>query len=307
MAGKRGGEKDEKGILFYNSHEFIQKNKPRFFCFENVEGLLSDDGGKTFAKWVDLLGGKSVNGNPVIFPHENSVPYHIYYKVINALDHNIPQNRKRIFIVGVRNDQDNRFKWKKEQNLSRFLKDVVEKEVDSKYFLSEKVLDFYKRHEKKHRELGNGFSFKTKDLNSYACCLRAKTPDAITDNFIKQENKDCLKIKSATKCGYEIARLNEDSINFEHPKSETRRGRVGKGFAQTLTTSCNQGVAESREKIRRLTPLECFRLMDFNPDFKWDVSDSQAYKQAGNSICVGVLAGIIESITKIINETQSIH
>ena len=70
--------------IFYNSHEFITKNKPRYFIFENVKGLLSDNGGKTFQTWCDYLGGKSVNGNPVIFPREEATPYHIYHKVINA-------------------------------------------------------------------------------------------------------------------------------------------------------------------------------------------------------------------------------
>lgn len=58
---------------------------------------------------------------------------------------------------------------------------------------------------------------------------------------------------------------------------------------------CKQAVINNT-KIRRLTPLECFRAMDFNEDFKWNVSDSQAYKQAGNSICVGVLAKIINNL-----------
>ena len=103
-----------------------------------------------------------------------------------------------------------------------------------------------------------------------------------------------LKIASNTKKGYETATA-EDSINFSVPNSETRRGRVGKGVAQTLDTACNQGVI-NKHRIRRLTPLECFRLMDFNEDFKWNVSDSQAYKQAGNSICVGVLVRLIEKL-----------
>jgi DNA (cytosine-5)-methyltransferase 1 len=84
LAGKRLGKDDKRGVLFFNSHEFIQVNKPRFFIFENVKGLLSDDNGKTFSEWVAMLGGKSVNGNPVLFPYEDSVPYHLYWKVLNA-------------------------------------------------------------------------------------------------------------------------------------------------------------------------------------------------------------------------------
>ena len=62
LAGKRKGKDSENGILFFNSHEFIQKNKPRFFIFENVKGLLSDDNGNTFKEWLNMLGGKTVNG-----------------------------------------------------------------------------------------------------------------------------------------------------------------------------------------------------------------------------------------------------
>ena len=109
LAGKRKGEKDKRGVLFYNSHEFIVKNKPRYFIFENVKGLLSDDSGKTFNRWLDYLGGKSVNGNPVIFPLGDATPYHIYHKVLNAKNYGVPQNRERVFIVGIRDDSDNTF------------------------------------------------------------------------------------------------------------------------------------------------------------------------------------------------------
>jgi DNA (cytosine-5)-methyltransferase 1 len=69
LAGKRKGKEDSRGILFFNSHEFIVINKPRYFIFENVKGLLSDNNGSTFQEWVNMLGGKSVNGVPVLFPY----------------------------------------------------------------------------------------------------------------------------------------------------------------------------------------------------------------------------------------------
>jgi DNA (cytosine-5)-methyltransferase 1 len=68
LAGKRKGEDSKNGVLFYNSHEFIVKNKPRFFIFENVKGLLSDDNGKTFQKWIDYLGGEIGKRKPRNFP-----------------------------------------------------------------------------------------------------------------------------------------------------------------------------------------------------------------------------------------------
>lgn len=328
LAGKRLGKEDKRGILFFNSHEFIQVNKPRFFIFENVKGLLSDDSGRTFQEWVNMLGGKSVNGVPVLFPYEESVPYHLYWQVLNAKNHGVPQNRERVFLVGIRDDADNRFQFPREEHLTKRLKDVLQDDVDDKYFLSEKTLNGFTNHNLNHNEKGTGFIFEPKDENQIANCLRANAALCPTDNTIK--------VKSATSKGYEEA-TEGDSINFSVPNSETRRGRVGKGVAQTLDTACNQGVIQlnqSKEsggqqpyqqnrvfdengispailanlggdrnhnilndyKIRRLTPRECFRLMDFPDSFTWKVSDSQAYKQAGNSIVVNVLYKILKQL-----------
>lgn len=378
LAGKRKGEESKKGILFYNSHEFIQKNKPRFFIFENVKGLLSDDKdknnkhqvyGKTFKTWLQYLGGKSINALPTLFPHEKAVPYHIYYKVLNAKDYGIPQNRERVFIVGIRDDQDNDFSWAKSVPLKKRLIDVLEPKVDKKYYLSETMVKGFISHKKRHDSKGNGFGFNFSDLNKWSKTITTAPGTRNTDNYIKEgyinqdtqastvinENSisqtlcagthgyengyvkigairgrnpdntksresglhteqmlelnesgtsNCLTtvqkdnvvvyVKSENSKGYEKA-TNQDSINLTFHKSSTRRGRVGMGVCQTLDTQCNQGVIDG-VNIRKLTPLECFRLMDFNKSFKWNVSDTQAYKQAGNSIAVGVLASIINKL-----------
>jgi DNA (cytosine-5)-methyltransferase 1 len=323
LAGQRKGEDDDRGVLFYNSHEFIEKNKPRYFIFENVKGLLSDAKGKTFQIWLDMLGGKSVNGNPVIFPREDAVPYHVYWKVLNAKNYGVPQNRERVFIIGIRDDQDNNFYFPKEQHLTKRLKDVLENNVDEKYFLSEKMIDGFISSSDRHNKKGTGFQWNPKTEDDLANCLRANGALCKTDNSIK--------VKSATTKGYEEAQEG-NSINLTFPESETRRGRVGKGVAQTLDTQCNQGLVQlnnpihsnnriysdvgcsptlntmqggnrqpftkisETSKIRRLTPRECFRLMDFPDSFTWPVSDTQAYKQAGNSIVVNVLAEILKKM-----------
>jgi len=474
LAGKRKGEDSKNGILFYNSHEFIKKNMPRYFIFENVKGLLSDDSGKTFQRWIDYLGGKSANGNPVIFPHEESVPYHVYYQVLNAKHYGVPQNRERIFIIGIRDDKDNEFSFPKPFPLTKRLKDVLEPEVDEKYFLSDKMLELLTREEKGSTEIANinkggqkgsvvsengthigclsatdyklpklveveigtwrthedGRGFRaTEDNNCPTIPARARedgsgqpvikirairgrnpqnplsrvsglpteqmleinengTSNALTtvqkDNVVvieepkilgytrdskgkvtsRHEKDEAGTIHTASggggntdqfviiptnnSKGYDIAEEEEDSINFSVPSSETRRGRVGHGVSQTLDTACNQGIATRQltkqqleklenlqvdenvagcithaigragssdeyiasvkrnamitQRIRRLTPRECFFLMDFNfgipgvEDFKWEVSDSQAYKQAGNSIVVNVLCEIIKKL-----------
>ena len=356
LAGKRLGKQDKRGILFFNSHEFIQVNKPRFFIFENVKGLLSDDGGKTFSEWINMLGGKSVNGNPVLFPYEDSVPYHIYWQVLNAKDYGVPQNRERVFIIGIRDDEDNNFQFPKEEYLTKRLKDVLENDVDGKYFLSEKMMDYLTNRSNNF----NSGKINYRSENDYPSTITKSSGSIdISDNIIRVGNTnpsgngmngnvfdsngisptlstnkgEGIKIKSGTIKGYEEA-TEGDSINFSVPNSETRRGRVGKGVAQTLDTGCQQGVwvADYRNdeglrirkdniipcmaarrhsekdistmapligydyKIRRLTPRECFRLMDFPDTFTWTVSDSQAYKQAGNSIVVNVLCKIINNL-----------
>jgi DNA (cytosine-5)-methyltransferase 1 len=276
LAGKRLGKEDKRGILFFNSHEFIQVNKPRFFIFENVKGLLSDDGGKTFQEWVNMLGGKSVNGVPVLFPYDDSVPYHLYWQVLNAKHHGVPQNRERVFLIGIRDDVDNRFQFPREEHLTKRLKDVLEDDVDDKFFLSEKGIEYIISKE----------GIYTGINDDPIRCLTTRYSASLAGTFIK--------IKSATAKGYEEA-TEGDSINYTFPSSKTRAGRVGKGVAQTLDTACKQATIDGY-KIRRLTPRECFRLMDFPDTFTWKVSDSQAYKQAGNSIVVNVLYKILKQL-----------
>jgi len=338
LAGKRLGKDDKRGVLFFNSHEFIKVNKPRFFIFENVKGLLSDDGGKTFQEWINMLGGKSVNGLPVLFAHDEAVPYHLYWKVLNAKHHGVPQNRERVFLIGIRDDVDNYFQFPREEHLSKRLKDVLEEEIFEKYYLSDERIGTITNAER-------GIGWTDVDIKNTANCVLtgyAKNPTdgeylKVKSNlekyflsekmieyisstgtktfyykpeFLSNESEfakpittkqihragttNYLKIKSATLKGYEEA-MEGDSINFSVPSSETRRGRVGKGVAQTLDTGCNQGTMDGF-RIRRLTPRECFRLMDFPDTFTWKVSDSQAYKQAGNSIVVNVLYKILKQL-----------
>jgi DNA (cytosine-5)-methyltransferase 1 len=271
-AGKKLGKEDKRGILFFNSYEFIQVNKPRYFIFENVRGLLSNDNGNTFQEWINMLGGKSVNGVPVIFPYEESVPYHLYWQVLNAKNHGIPQNRERVFLIGIRDDLDNNFQFPKEEHLTKKLKDVLEENINKKYFLSDKMIDGFTKHNENHNKKGTGFIFIPKDENDIANCLRANAALAPTDNTIIVFNTNPSG-KGMNGCIYDE-----------------------EGIAPTLWSGHGEGLKIKSNKIRRLTPRECFRLMDFPDTFTWNVSDSQAYKQAGNSIVVNVLYKIIKNL-----------
>ena len=245
MAGKRLGKEDKRGILFFNSHEFIKKNKPRYFIFENVKGLLSHENGKTFQEWLNYLGGKSINGLPVLFADENAVPYHIYYKVLNAKKLNVPQNRERIFIVGIRDNKDNFFRWPKDEHLSKKLNDILENEVNEKYFLKKED--------------------KNKLLENIILKNKIHIADYRTDEGLRIRRDNCSPCLQSV--------MNNDF---------------------NLKSGRNAPLLIKNNLIRILTPKECFNLMDFNDNFIFTCSDTQAYKQAGNSIVVKCLEKIIE-------------
>lgn len=142
------------------------------------------------------------------------------------------------------------------------------------------------------------------------------TKDRGVANRLGEGTAIAIKVKEATKRGYAIADVG-DSINLSVPSSKTRRGRVGDNIANTLDTSCNQGVvtltkdtkdiwAVWSEKyncylaIRKLTPKECFRLQGWADDYfekaEFVNSNSQLYKQAGNGVTVNVVQAIGEKI-----------
>lgn len=449
LAGKRLGELDPRGLLFYDFYKYVKNQQPKFFIIENVKGLLSDNNGETFRNWINLL-GQSENSVPFFFPHEDSLMYNLHWEVLNTKDYELPQNRERVFIVGIRNDLPGEYNFPAKKPLKLRLKDILETHVDEKYYLSDKMIEGFISHAERHQEKGNGFKFEPKELdsiantitttegsrgynnfiedkNEIANCITARCfKMGIDDNYIKEDvvigamrgrnpqnpksresgleteqmfeinqngTSNCLtsvqkdnlvlEIKSATKSGFETAEIG-DSINIEHPNSSTPSGRVGKGVAQTLTTSCNQAVIEPKNeiiqlnnpkhsnyridsvvgisptlntmqggnrqpfiaeefsgvavhpfskklefngfkdtecptllatdykapkcvqftnyRIRRLTPRECFRLQGFSDEF-FDKSqkvnsDTQLYKQAGNSISTTVIKSILKNLIK---------
>lgn len=291
MAGKRKGWStdengqpvDKRGTLFFEVAEFIQVNQPKVFILENVRGLISHEGGKTYQTIIDILtnGGGTFNGQMSLDVFDDGLGYHVYAQVLNSKQHGVPQNRERIFIIGFKDFRP--FSFPKSEPLKKRLKDVLEAEVNEKYYLSENAVS---------RLVNNGEGFKS----------NIKTENEVGSTIFSSMHKlargmDLIKVKSATKDGYEIAQEG-DSINFKNPNSETRRGRVGKQISQTIEANNEVGVYADR--IRRLTPLECWRLQDF-PDeafFKAQAvsSDTQLYRQAGNSITVRVIQKIIERI-----------
>ena len=299
---------------------FIKKNKPKKFIFENVKGLLSADNGKVFQNWLQLLGNK-INGNTILFPHEDSINYSIYWQVLNSKDYGVPQNRERVFIVGFREDRE--FTFPKKEYLKLKLKDILDNEVDDKYFLSEENVNKLLEYNKRQKDNGNGFTAKfhnpNKDNMSALKVGGQGADDLITHSLYPRSSKSgkggtghLSKSDNTSYCvdtgnsqAVEIIDTNIRRLN-ENQSKKLKDMKVDSSVSGTLTEAIGRGGSSSEYltmlkknqeitgRIRRLTPRECFRLQDFPETFKWICSDSQAYKQAGNSITVGVLAKIIE-------------
>ena len=184
----------------------------------------------------------------------------------------------------------------KQEKLKLKLKDMLEDEVDEKYYLSEKMINFFYKNEQVQKEKGNGFRFNVTDGDVIAKTITTRAGSRMDDNF--------LKIKEATKQGYKEA-YEGDGVNISS-RMKYQRGNVQKESIQTITTSGgnDRGVVINDLRIRKLTPKECWRLMgfddeDFEKASKFN-SNTQLYKQAGNSIVVNVLEAILKEL--LINE-----
>jgi DNA (cytosine-5)-methyltransferase 1 len=310
MAGKRGGFEDTRGTLFYDALRYLKEHNPRYFIAENVKGLLSHDSGKTFQTIIDCL-ASTINTQMSLMPFEN-LGYHIYYKVLNTKDFGIPQNRERIFIVGIRDDADNNFRFPKEILLKNKLKDLLQINVDNKYYLSDKMI-------KNITTPSNGDwnSGKMTFNTNVAKCINArvhKMGRADTDNYIishslyprsSKTNKGGTGHLSKTDgTSYCVDTGNAQAIEWvaDYRNDEGLRKRKDK-TTPCLTASNNSETELSRmppilkqDKIRRLTPIECERLQGFPDNHTEGVSDTQRYKQCGNSITVNVMEAILKNL-----------
>jgi DNA (cytosine-5)-methyltransferase 1 len=337
MAGKRKGFEEARGTLFFNVAEFIKINKPKVFVLENVKGLLSHDKGNTFQTIVDILsnGGGTQNGQISLDVFEDGLGYHIYWQVLNTKDYGIPQNRERIFIVGFKDFRE--FSFPKPMDLKLRLGDMLQDnpksfnlidgfnsfnkikyidnkicgtitqhqsrsgitngfkiqsdvsiKVDEKYYLSDKLIQSFTKHKERHTEKGTGFKWEVKKKDDVANCLRANASLCPTDNTIEVSKE--VRTDEAKK-----KRKETKTNNFRDKKIEWRR----QDYSNTITTSLTNDHYIKQNKIRRLTPLECWRLQGFRDEDFFsvkDISDTQLYKQAGNSITVNVLMELFKKI-----------
>lgn len=358
IAGKRRGFEDTRGTIFFHIARAIKEIQPSYVLLENVKGLLSHDKGRTFGTIIQAL---------------DELGYITEWGVFNSKYWGVPQNRERVYILVTRKDKAKDpvlFDLLKQQTkVTKKLVDILEDEVDEKYYLSEEKtkkltlngdlsgeLNYYDYKEvdsihskenvcptlntmqggnrqPKVAVLGNtsktGYkSHDVHDSNGLSPTVAARdykgpkqiavpvlTPDRVNKRqngrrfkkdgepmfTLTSQDKHGIAVREANKKGYTIAEKG-DSVNTSYPSSKTRRGRVGKEVAQTLQASyMDQGVVMKDIRIRKLTPLECWRLQGFTDEQFYKakengVSNSQLYKQAGNSVTVNVVDAIVKNM-----------
>ena len=299
--------------------------KPKYVIWENVKNLLSKKHRHNFDTYLETM---------------TQLGYMNYYQVLNAKDYGIPQNRERVFTVSIRSDIDTGFTFPEKQELKLKLKDMLEENVDEKYYLSEKMIKYITADNEKWAG-NNDKSLINKTLasaintgeGSRRCDASNYISNSINDNFNLKEvvrkygvfdtdkskhqagsvydsngisptldtmqggyRQPCIEIKNNTKKGY----LEAHDGDGVYTNVSTKRGTVQKEMIQTLTTFQDKGVVMNDLRIRKLTPKEYWRLMGFDDeDFEKASqvnSNTQLYKQAGNSICVPVLIAILNNI-----------
>ena len=284
IAGKRKGFEDTRGTLFYDALRYLKEHKPRYFIAENVKGLLSHDKGKTFGTIIDCL-AKTTNYQMSLMPFDN-LGYHIHYKVLNTKDFGIPQNRERIFIIGIRDDKDNNFNFPKEIPLELKLKDILQDNPE--YII---------------HNLYGGFKEGVRIFKDY--CPTIRTPKGgghIPSVAIKVDEKYYLKEETVKKLE-DYNKRNKEKGNgfqakFHNPETENMSAlKIGGAGADDLVF-IEDYRTDKELRIRRLTPIECERLQGFPDNFTEGVSDTQRYKQMGNTITVKVIQSIIKNLLK---------
>ena len=228
----------------------------------------------------------------VIVSTMDELGYDVEWQVLNSKHFGVPQNRERVFIVGHLRGTGGRKIFP-----VRCGDEVPDpKRLETEPGVPALTATSYKGVSK--RRGGLAIPVMTPNRPNKRQNGRRFKENGDEMFTLTAQDRQGVMVREATSKGYAIAGEG-DAINLAMPKSKTRRGRVGKGAAQTLDTSCNQGVLVG-EKIRLLTPRECFRLQGF-PDEYFDRaaavnSDSQLYKQAGNSVTVNVIYEIAKRL-----------
>lgn len=290
LAGRMGGF--EKGSnthssLLWEVQRLIdvayQNNElPKYLIMENVKNLVSKRFKQLFDEWVNYL---------------SKLGYKSFYKILNARDYGVPQNRERVFMVSIL-DCTADYEFPQKQELKVKLGDLLEENVDDKYFLSDKLIDCFTSM-KNRNGLIRGLRFRPRETSDeYAWTITTCPGSRATDTYII--------VPQNTKAGYAIA-YEGDGVYTN--RCESKRGVVQRNMIPTLKTSCADIAVVVKDpneliSLRRLTPRECWRLMgwedgDINKVMDGSISNTQLFKMAGNSIVVNCLKEIFFCLDKL--------
>lgn len=257
--GFRGGLEDVRGTLFYEYARIIQEVQPKVFIYENVRGLTTHDNGNTWKKMKKVF--------------TDTLHYNISEpQVLNAADYGIPQNRRRLFVIGIRKDLTAKeFVYPKEigiENLKFYMQDILEDNC-------------------KYEENGKNFTYSKKNGN----IILKKVPGEVDKKYTLTPKVRNYVLKSGTK-GFKTSTQTDLKIARTLLRTMTQHHRAG---VDNYITISEDGL---EKEIRSLTERECLRLMGFPDSFKIVVSTQQMMKQAGNSIVVDVMMAVLREIYK---------
>ena len=326
LAGKQKGLFNEDGSqtrsgLFFEALRIIEKSQPRVAIAENVKNLTS----KKFAEQFKI-----------VLESLETAGYNNYWKVINAKDFGIPQNRERVFIVSIRKDIDTgMFKFPEGFELSTRLKDLLEKEVDEKFYINnDRISKLLESISAKDAVIGGTQKHQSVKTDGICTCLTASMgkggdhvpmvkqianvcPTKTRDNPNQGRVYDTeglapsltgmgggnlqpfIEIKEVTYGDNAVAAAMRGRYN-ENGQIEQNFEVSDREYANAITTVQKDSLISESLRIRKLTPKECFRLMNFdNEDFDKAAavnSNAQLYKQAGNSIVVACPYYIIKAL-----------
>lgn len=271
ISGKQMGFNKEdntrSGLLWEVERLLKVSEKPKYLLMENVKNLVSKKFKPGFDKWCECL---------------EEMGYKNYYQVLNAKDFGVPQNRERVFMISILGEHKP-YIFPEKQELKIRLKDLLENEVEEKYYLkSDKANQLIKNISERFEIDDNtccDMSLKNAKVREIANCLMARYDNGITD---KQADGTAV---------IQLGNIREST--WENPQV----GRIysAEGISPTFG---EMGVVDNY-KIRKLTPKECWRLMGWK-DEQFEkiqgISNTQLYKQAGNGIVVNILEAIFKNL-----------
>ncbi|MCM1161576.1 MAG: DNA (cytosine-5-)-methyltransferase [Roseburia sp.] len=285
LVGKQRGLEDTRGTLFYEYARLIDEIKPKVFIYENVRAVISHDKGKTWKKMQEVF---------------KELGYNFSWTVLNAKNYGIPQNRERLFVVGIRADiiGKKEFTFPKPIPLEKKMKDFLMENAPGGYFLPKKGVEFVTM----EKNLAKRFTQIDGDVQ---LCQKKNQQFNWHGDFVFQSEEEARANNIPDLEKYFLSEKVERYVLATGTKNFYSKPKTDLDVARPLLTTMHKmhraGVdnyVTTDGRLRKLTPRECLRLMGFSDSFKIVVSDTAMYQQAGNSIVVDVLIHIMEEIIK---------